>query len=406
MPISFHYTMIINFLLLVLVKFGYNSKTVVTDKNSIIILFLLLLYCFILLFIRTGSLGLELSVGYIYFLLCAISYPYILDFFINKKVDLLPVISVVLVIHCIIIILEVIFPELQVLISYYVDYGRDDIDRFLFMDYRKMGLAASFDTSGFWASLSTILSFLLFFSRGKLFYLLIFLISAASSLATSRTGMVVSFLSIILIVFFFKDDSKNKTRTKLIKIVSIVAIAFVGANVLLPILSSETGVQMQSSDYISDIQDSYTEGSARGVLGGRHWDVLKNLSADELIFGTGRILRKVQSLSGSSDVGYVRHIFQIGLIGLMTMLLAMFNNWKRVHRKYRILKKKGNSKSVSMIYLFYILVFISLLIMHFKNMFLFAKGQFEMYYLAYFILLHYLYRGSVNDNNHTKQISR
>ena len=54
------------------------------------------------------------------------------------------------------------FCEGQGLTEFLIYSFVDDIDKFLFMDYRKMGLAGSFDTSGFLASLSTIVSFLLF----------------------------------------------------------------------------------------------------------------------------------------------------------------------------------------------------------------------------------------------------
>lgn len=402
-PISFHYAMIINFLLLLAIRVGYKKSTATLDKKAIVTVSILLLYSFIITFFRTGTFALDLSVNFIYFLLCVLSYPYIIDFFIKKGVNVLPTISVVLSIHCVIIILEVISPEFSALKSLYFDYNRDDIDKFLLMDYRKMGLATSFDTSGYFATLSTILAFLLFLTKGKVQYLLVFLISAASSLATSRSGMILTFLGVISSLFLFKGQSKNNKRVRFVKIVSIIAIIYFGANILLPIVGEEFGIKKGGSDYafVTDIQDNYSVGSVDGLLTD-HQAILYKLSFDELLLGTGQIFRKVQKFGkATTDVGYIRQIFEIGLVGTSLMLVFLFNNWNNVRKKYR--KNKScfagdKDNMVVTLFLYYAMVLVCLLFMNYKNVFIFDRGKFEIYLLIYYILMHYLIRGDMCAN--------
>lgn len=389
-PISFHYAMEINLFFLLLIKIGYRSKTVLVDRTSVFIVFLLLFYSFFITFIRTGTFALDVPVNFIYFLLCIVSYPYIVDFFINKKVDVLTAISIVLSIHCVVVLLEVLSPEFSAIKTMLFDYNRDDIEKYLLLDYRKMGLATSFDTAGYFATLSSILSFLLFYMRRNPFFFLLFFISACSSITTSRTGMLLTFWGTITCVFFFWTNRRgnNTVLLKMITISSVIAIIVVGVLIVLPIVGADLGMDFKGVGLVSDIHDNYTDTSVNTLVTD-HTTILDMMSVSELLFGTGQVFRRVQDyLSYTTDVGYFRQIFEVGIVGLSVMLLFLYNNWMRL----RSLKHKCDSlnlkdSSISLLFFYYHLMIICLLLLNYKNYFLFDRGKFEIYCLVYFILL-------------------
>lgn len=395
-PLSFHYAMIIDFLMLFFIKFGYKSTTIVVDKATSKALLVFLFYTFFVKIIMTGSWGMELSVDCSYFLLCSISFPYILNFFIDKKVDVLSAISVVLSMHCIIVILEVFFPEIGMVIASFTDYNREDIDRYLSLNYRKMGLAASFDTAGYFSVISSTVSILLFITRGKFFHFLLFIISVVSSVWTSRSGMVLSVSSIIICLLFFKRQNIGinkitKAKTAILRVVVIIAVIFFGINIILPIVGSEFGFETKESLLVSGIQEDYVEGSVEGLLSS-HLKPLENLSLSEWLFGTGRSLRQM-NLNYSSDIGYVRQIFQLGLVGLFFMLSVIFYNWQRARRFYNNYAFKKNNENASLLFFLFTLTILVLLFMNYKNYFLFNRGKFELYFLFYYLTLNYCIRG-------------
>ena len=117
---------------------------------------------------------------------------------------------------------------------------------------------------------------------------------------------------------------------------------------------------------------------------------LKSLTTQELIWGYGYEIRKMRWLLFSSDIGYVKQIFEVGIVGVV--LMAYFSILMAVRTYFRHKKVKHNmdfkigSQLMSVLLLVYIFF-------NYKNQLLYNVCIFEVflfvyyYYNCYFIKL-------------------
>ena len=268
-------------------------------------------------------------------------------------------IVVCLVINLFIMILNLIFPSFHLFVqSIYFDEGK-----ILEKTNRVIGLSSGFDTSGVILLISILFFFFLALKHQSYFYFLILCISSFLAFFVSR-GTIVYFL--ILFIFFsikFMFSNKFLFRHKfLVYLVLFVIILFAIPHVSKIFLGSVDieflGIEAEVNPEI--IENQYAKTDVLGMA--QSFIVLPN-TLSGLIFGLTQDIEV--------DSGYIKTIYQIGLVGIF---LTLFSHFKI----YSSIKNKPDGSFLNF-KLFLFLILLLLTISNFKNSMFFVRGVFEIY---------------------------
>jgi hypothetical protein len=236
---------------------------------------------------------------------------------------------------------------------------------------RSFGLYSSFDPCGlnivigmfFWG-------ILLYYYRLKI-SLLFLLLTFASSIFVSRTTMIVSGISLFVIcLFIFKQSKKYFVLFVLLSI---------------PICIYSFGYAMQFLDlnssyyYEYDADRSYSKHSF-DVLTGR----MIFFPADIFNLWLGEGIEPIDS-----DIGYIKLIFMIGILGLLLILCSYLYNIFDLRKKMNFDNKEYNS-----IFWFIVAMFVCMLIFNCKLLLLYGRNFHDIFILTCFTLNKFLYEES------------
>ena len=104
------------------------------------------------------------------------------------------------------------------------------------------------------------------------------------------------------------------------------------------------------------------------------------LNRRELIWGYGCGVRNVSMLYIFSDIGYVKQIYQVGIVGVVLMVgLALFMS-KEIYKKHKILNNSNVMKIGNQLMW---LLFLLYLVFNYKNHVLCSICSFEVYLILY-----------------------
>jgi len=376
-PLSTNITLVFNVLLFILVG---RSRIIVEKYYLIFPITLVILSIAALFFSRDPFKDYSVIGVYARMLVNCVTFPSIISYFYAKKTNFLDIIILSLLLHCIMVLIQMPFPELQDINGLLFRFERDQ-EILADLTLRRLGLAGGFDQSALFAIVSTVLSIELYYLTYKRKYVVFTLISFISSLFTSRTGMVGA-VSVILVCMLLNGNGKKHTvRMAPIFIASILTLAII--YFILPIILRDNG-------YDSSFTTSYGENTST-YLFGIQLSPLEYLNIREWIMGYGCGVRKAMWLYGSSDIGYVKQIYQVGITGILLMLYFCFLMAKMTYKRYKKIKdnrimKIGNQLMWIVIILFFVL--------NYKNHLLYNICSFEIVVIVYlYLYCYYTFNG-------------
>lgn len=377
-PITFKITIICNLVLY------FSLKCKRSHEKHIPIYFSVLTALLVLLSVFATMDGLKLKDGsivarYLQFFVICITYPRIISSMMEKKFPLMEAISSVLFLHCLIIFFELINPESQLSIAEYFGFNRED-DVLLRLSSRKLGLTGSYDKSAFYAVCSSVANMQFFLYKKKTYNLIFFILSFISSFFTSRNGMLFTGLS-SMIVLCLNYKTLNSS-SKLITFILSVGIIYIIFTVMIPFLLYSLGF---SNDYVVNPfldSDQYSDRSLD--LFSDHLLPLYQLSENQLIFGCGENIRNSKFLLVGSDVGYVKQIYEIGVVGMLLSLLFLLLSCRIVRR---IIDFHSIDFSEKLLGQSFFLLSILCIIFHYKNYIIFCPSSFEIFVMLFIIIV-------------------
>jgi hypothetical protein len=285
-------------------------------------------------------------------------------------INIKKVLSLVLLLHAISIILGVIYPPVKNIILPISQYTKE------FMPIRSSGFLSGYDDAGFLCNIGLIL---ILSERSLLkkklinIYALIYLIAAS---LTSRTNIAVAAL-ILGIVYLINIKNKNFKGVRNISKYLIILVIFAG---LVWVITTSFGAGLRDllfskfpvlNNFYILLTSSYSDYGIYTSVITKHVSI-KDMNIIGMFFGIGEN-------KTSSDIGYIKTIYSIGIIGIALQLvifcIAITNILKLV--------KNNNEFSIKiMSYTFVATIFI-MFIMEFKNSFIFSSTTFEMISLMY-----------------------
>lgn len=376
-PISVYLSLFVNLAIALLIC---SSLKKISINNSYFIIILPVLIFMYVGFLSLYLANLELYIVGKYFRVCM---SFLLIYFIFNNIrwsldDIYSCVGIILILHVFFIYAQVLFPSISIPMAGI--FGMSSADSF-FSEYssRKMGLSSSFDTASFISILSFVFFTLSFKKFGRPIYLFLALFSFGASFMSSRLGMVLAV--IIFVVFFIPAFLRSGTKTMLFLGAAIISFIFyLSFDVIISIILHSIGSEATSA--VPFLSEYGTTGTFNALFGS-HFLILFELQNLEYIFG------KATDPDGT-DIGYVKLIYHIGLIGTLLILLIYFLAFINVKKM-----NFSTSKKAVVLQDFFLVFIIITFFINYKSLELYSRGSVELFVLLYVFLV-----------SHNKLISR
>jgi hypothetical protein len=374
-PFSVYLTLAIN-ILYVLYLLLNNKRILLNNRNIVFLSFIILIWSLIIMTIQT-NVNTYISGKYIRNAVTTLLLMIIINGYKIPSYKLINTLSVVLLLHVLFVGLQILFPILDKPMSevFGFERGFEVISRY---NFRKLGLTGGYDTAAFFSIISVVFFLIRYLFVHKILNLLYAFLSLLSCIFISRTGMIIGivyFIVFIVYIFF-----RFKRKKKILPAIFLLSGLYVLLNFVIPILSQSTnllsdifGVQTSNINALD-----YTAGTV-DALTGSHLSPL-NIPFFDMLFGFGVDPNSIKGIS--SDIGYVKIIYHVGIIGFVFILLLYF---KIFQNSYFI--RKSSTDSNEKILSLFVMVFISIvLVINYKNLIFYSRGSYELLLIVYFVI--------------------
>lgn len=290
-------------------------------------------------------------------------------------------ISLVFIGHLIAIGLQILFPSLDLPMAKFFQFDRE-AEVITAYSIRKLGLSSSYDT----AALISVAGMIFFFMKYKFSNKRIFIVFAflflISTVSISRTGMVIGIL--LFFILYLNYYFTAKKRDILVTLTFLFGGVIVLLKFILPIIASTTDGFLSNTSYktFNNSNRDYTEGSVTGLTEGSHLNAIRNVDMLELFFGYGIDPNRVQNLQ--TDIGYIKLVYHVGIIGLIIIMLLYWFFFKKIWRINKNTIDK-NTKTTASFLIWYIILIV---IFNYKSLELYSRGTHDLVLILFFVLLH------------------
>lgn len=295
-----------------------------------------------------------------------INYPLKSEFIIK-------VISNTIGVHAIFIILQIIFPQLQTAMMALTGF-----DKSIFM-LRAFGLSAGFDSAGYLCIIGLFISiYSLIYNKVSISSILYIYLFVLAGVFTGRSVMVIMILVVILLNLYFLI--KGKFLYKLFAIGNFgvggyLAFTFIVPLLVatLPFLKDQNLISIATND--RDYSQSFASGSGDTLT--EMFFIPKSIVG--ILFGDA-----VNPLD--SDVGYIKLIFMIGVIGLLlTVFVYIFMFIKAIILRATI--KNSTDVCDRIIYNSLISLIVCLFIFNIKTLYFMSRNFHEITLILFLTFL-------------------
>ena len=285
----------------------------------------------------------------------------------SKILVTLKIIVVVLSFNAIVTILQVLDPNLQILLKDIYGFTKS------LRSIRAFGLTAGYDTSGYLSIIGFLLTlFFIISSQRRIKWILLQLIFSISILFTSRSSMILfSFIFLAVTFFFFLQRGQG---FKLLSVIYFAISSLAIIYFLLPIFLSTFTIfndyffWIPSSNYfVYYARTDMTEWqNSMWLFPGNIFDLIFGMSIDVPF----------------SDVGFVKIVYMVGIIGLF-IIIGLYGYILR--NIWRVIKFSTDKNTILINWLFIIVLLIMILI-NIKNLYFFTRGFHELLTILFFTI--------------------
>lgn len=287
-------------------------------------------------------------------------------------------INLALAFHVALILLQVPFPDLTYKTAPIFGFDREIeiLDQYTM---RKLGASSSYDTASLF-SLAALLFFYLQFERSRrMAHLMMAGAAFVATLMSSRVG--IAFSIVIMLVIFIREFMKASFLWK-----SIAAFAMVGFVVftyisIYPLVLHSLGYAELHS-YDSGLLFAATDYGTTGTMDALMDDHLLPLQQpfEDLLIG---FAIDPNTIDRFTDIGYVKLIYHIGIVGTLAVLIAHIYILVAARRMSH--GSRCNEDAVLVAHFLYAFVAIAL-IFNYKSLELHSRGVGDFVYLLFFFL--------------------
>jgi hypothetical protein len=302
--------------------------------------------------------------------------------------------SISLGFHVILVIAQLIFPNLSFITAPIFGFEREAtiLEQYTL---RKLGASSSYDTASLLSVVAIIFFYFKYRKSPSTVSLLMIAASFLASLLSSRTGIAFSVITVSII--FIQSMVRAKGFYKLFLVSIFSGVALITYITLLPIVLHTLGLSHTSQSEPSELiaQSDYGTTGTLDALTNEH---LKPLDQPLKDLAIGYAIDP-NSINRFTDIGYVKLIYHIGIIGTIFLILIhlyMFAQMRRYsHSKY-ISKDERLLTSMGSIIIFLLLAF------NYKSLSLYSRGMGDLIFFI-FIYVSIKHRAKFSQNGNSKR---
>lgn len=287
--------------------------------------------------------------------------------------QMIRILEIILILNAFAIIATIIFPELKVYLEVINQYEK------AYSRWRAIGLLNGEDAAGFFCNIGLIIETVkrIYNKQGPVTWKTILFVVA--TIFTSRMSMLFSVL-ILLVCLFIILRRKDFVHSFGI-IVLLLPIVFFGG--ILWIITTNIAPGLRDPIYrafpilntlYSQLTEGYIDYAAFAGIIQRHTSI-EGLDFSQILLGAG------YRTTLEKDVGFLKTLYSIGVIGIISELFFYYVCCKKVVKGY------NNNYYPQFIMVVFIIITVLHLPWEFKNSFLFSNGFFEMYIALFWSIL-------------------
>lgn len=303
--------------------------------------------------------------------------------------QLISALSFLFLAHVFFVFIQVYFPQLDVPMAKIFGFNREE-EIITLMSIRKLGLSSSYDTAALISLTSMIFFFLRYLSRPKVIFILLSLLSLASTVRISRTGMVIGFLIFALFSLYLIRRFKGRKRIALISLFSMGMLLSI--YLMLPIIAASTVsffLESQSNGQVVS-NDDYSTGSTFTLLNSLYASM--QISWVGFVFGLG--IDPNYLANRHTDIGYIKIIYHVGMIGAVLIFYLHYYFYQTTIE----LKKRFLSNSNLILISNFIILYIVLLgVMNVKSLEIYSRGAYELLLISFLVLIYSIPKEKLNE---------
>lgn len=380
-PVSVYLTLFINllfFLALSMTKLRGGLSQVRLYQPIILMSFLLCLWVLVLM-ISNGSFNTYVFGKYFRVILSSILIMMVINILKPNILQLIKVLSFLFLAHVIFVFIQVTVPQLDVPMAKIFGFNRE-VSILNAMTIRKLGFSSSFDTASLISLASMIFFFLRYLTKPKTIYILLSLLSLASTLWISRTGMVLGVLIFGLFSFYLIRKFKGRKRIAVMFFFTMGMLLAI--YLMLPLIAASTVsflLESQSNGVVVS-NDDYSTGSTFTLLNSLYASM--QISWTGFIFGLGIDPNYVTNRN--TDIGYIKIIYHVGLVGTVVLFYLHYHFYRTTVRIRRVYFQNPNLVLISNFIILYILL---LSVMNVKSLEIYSRGAYELLLISFLILV-------------------
>ena len=225
-------------------------------------------------------------------------------------------ICLTLAFHVTLVLLQIPFDDLVYITAPIFGFERETsiLDQYAL---RKLGATSSYDTASFLSVSASVLFYLRYLSSKNFIFILLLAASLAAGMMSSRTGMAMTLL--VLGAIYIRGIFTAKPIVKFVLAMGLAGMVVFALIYVLPLIKQTLGIGELSADdatLIFNVSDYGTTGTLE-ALSEDHLAGLKKPFFDLLI----GFARDPNSTPTPSDIGYVKLIFHVGIVGTVLIVL-------------------------------------------------------------------------------------
>lgn len=280
--------------------------------------------------------------------------------------------------------LELMIPSTRDIIASILNISR--MDAASHFDFRVLGIAGSFEFCSIMCIFLMVICYYKYKKKNSLLYLGLIIISFASMIFVSRTGMLIgAAILIFLMIGLYKSSRSNYYRI-LIGGFSFVGV-FIAVSIVMPIIINSSGLfeEKIETKYELEFGTDYGSGTASALTKGSHLNILKE-PIMELVFGYGINSENITTKRLATDIGYLEYICHIGIVGLVLVVLLHIRLLKYIFYLSKKIKKMPNSVDLQNLNHITIIYVLLLFVFNYKLMLLYSRGTFELMIILVFAI--------------------
>lgn len=367
---------------LVLVTLTDRPKVAKEQRIFVLFVVVILIYATVVFLLGEGS-DYILLLRYFRALLSTIMLGLVFYNIRLKPNALLDTIIIVLMFNAAAIFFQVIFPDIQKYLSEIYGFTKS------IRNFRAFGLTAGYDTAGFLCVIGAVITSVSAYYKDKYIrYLLLLLFFASAAFFTSRTsiGFIILVLLIVVLVFMLKHRV-NYQKVFLLKIsalITLILVIFAVIYYVLPLFLSTfsvPGLELSSSAVSASKYTRYFANTYLAVWKDNAFDLPTGVL--KILFGNG-----VDPTF--SDVGYIRLIFSVGVIGLLLIISSYAFLLFRVNKLKNTLNKGSMSGDIGrnrVLILSFMVIVLLICFFNFKNLYFYTRAYHELVVILFFGIL-------------------